>query len=384
MKKTTLFLALAFVTNLASAQQKYHVFSVNGKYGITDTLGNEAIKPSYSYRTLVTAKNQIYLQDFSEKPDIIFNTKTGSKQLYESVYNDKLQLKNEPFSIVSTKNKKFLLSETTNKTIPLTRDYDSFDNVGQYIIATYHAQDPFVSGGKDKNGILLPPKIREIKKRYVILTNDETLKTVLNSNFDKFLPLYKAPKEKEHDGTMEVRTVEITLPLKRNSPNFDYIVLSQGNNHKLYNHKMALLKAFVLAKPNEEKLLEFCKKTLKLDINTIPNGGHGMMVSAPPMGPSSGRRNSGQVPEEKKPFKPFFYIEKLTNGNTIFALQETEEISKRIFEADAKTKIRLYEQDATLRISIDGKEDSEFYYNPKTGEIYLPRTYLAPLGIKLT
>lgn len=73
----------------------------------------------------------------------------------------------------------------------------------------------------------------------------------------------------------------------------------------------------------------------------------------------------------------------MENGNTIFALQETEEISKRIFEAKASTKVKLMDHISKIYIEIKGKEDSRFYYNPKTGEIYLPKAYLGELGITL-
>lgn len=385
MRKLFLFIMLFATARFALAQEKYMVFSVSGKYGITDNLGNEAIKPIYAHSTLVTAKNEIYLQDFSEKPDIIFNTKTGVKQTYESVYDNQLRIKDVPYSIITTnKKKRYLLSEETAKTIALTRDYSDFYNVGHYIIANYHAQDPYVSGGKDKNGIFLPPKIREFKKHHVVLSNDEALKTIVDKGFDKYLPLYKAPEEKKNDQIVKVETITLTLPVKPGNPIFDYIILSQGSSHRLYNAKMVLVKAFVLAKADEEKLTEYVKKLLKVDISTMASAEHGM-VSAPPMmaSPSMGRRNSDQQSEPKKPFKPFFYIKKLEDGTTIFALQETEEISKRIFEANANTKVRLYERDCTISVSTGGKKDSSFSYNPKTGDIYLPKAYLAELGIKL-
>lgn len=383
MKKTFFTLLLFATANLAFAQQKYYQFSVNGKYGITDTLGNEAITPTYKYATLIAAKSNIYLQDFSDKPDIIFNTKTGAKQVYESVYQGKVQIKNVPYSVVTSKSKTFLLSEETDKTIPFSRDYDDFYPAGKYIIANYHAQDPYVPGGKDKNGKLLPPKIREMKKHYVVLANDESLKTIIDKGFDKYLPLYKRPEEKKDDNIVKVETITLTLPVKESNPIFDYIILSQGNNHRLYNAKMVLVKAFVLAKPDEDKLFDYAEKLLKVKLSTMASEQHGM-VSAPPMmaSPSMGRaRNSEKEPEEKKPFKPFFYLKTLQNGNTIFALQETEEISKRIFEANANVKVRLYERGHEITIKTEGKEDSVFYYNPTTGDIYLPKAYLTALAL---
>lgn len=383
MQKAILTLLFSTLCCTTFAQQKYREFKVNGQYGITDTLANEVIKPSYKFATVIPAKNQIYLQDFSDKPDIIFNTKTGAKALYKSLYANEVQIKGVPYSAVTDKGKKFLLSEETDKIIPITRDYDEFYSAGNYIIAKYYAQEPFVSGGKDKNGRFLPPPIREMKRHHVVLTNDETLKPVVDKGFDKYLFLYKRPEETKDDRIVRMETVTLTLPVKENSPIFDYIILSQGNNHRLYNAKMVLVKAFVLAKPDEDKLFEYAEKQLNAKLSTMPSEKNGYKSAPPMMGPSGPGRNSQQQPEEKKPFKPFFYIKKLENGITIFALQETDEISKRIFEAKANVKISLYERGCTITIRKDGKEDSKFYYNPKTGEIYLPKAYLAEVGITL-
>lgn len=373
---------LLFLANFAKAQQKYYAFNFNGKYGITDTLGNEALKPSYKYITAVPAKNQIYLQDFSEKPDIIFNTKTGIKQLYESIYDNKVKIKNVPYSIVKTKGKSYLLSEETDKIIPITRDYDEFKNVGKYIVAKYSLQDPFVSGGINKSGIPQPPKIREMKNYFVVLTNDENLKTMVDKGFNKYLLLYKIPQEIKDDGIVRVQTI-VLQEIDDNLPNFDYIVLSNGNNHKLYNEKMVLIKAFILAKANEEMLLDFCKKTLKLDLDVSSNE-YIPTMSAAPMAIGMGRpTNDNPNAVEKKPFESYFYVKKLENGNTIFALQETEQVSKHIFEANSKAKVELDKRKHTLTISLNGKNQSEFNFDPKTGAIYLPKAYLTLLGIQI-
>lgn len=389
MKKTIFTILLFAIANFTFAQQKYYAFKINGKHGITDTLGNEVMKPTYAFTTLVPAKNQIYIQDYSDRPDIIFNTKTGAKQLYESVYGSKLKIKDVPYAIVTVKGKKFLLSEETDKTIPFVRDYNDFYNVGNYIIANYHAQDHYVAGGKDKNGKFLPPKIREWKKHYVVLTNDESLKTIVDKGFDKYLSLYKQPEEKKDDGIVRTITVTISLPIKESSPVFDYIILSQGSNHKLYNAKMALVKAFVLAKPDEDKLFDYAEKLLKVKLSTMPSVENGYVGAPPkdarPYGEQKGvnPKSQDKEPVDKKPFIPFFYVKKLENGTNIFALQETEEISKRIFEAKLTTKLSFYKNDNYIDVEIAGKEDSRFYFNRKTGEIYLPKIYLAGLGITL-
>ncbi|WP_113654376.1 hypothetical protein [Pedobacter namyangjuensis] len=384
MKKIFLTLLLFATANVAFAQQKYYPFSINGKHGITDNLGNEVMKPTYAFATEIPAKGQIYLQDFSDRPDIIFNNKTGAKQLYERILNNQVQIKDVGYSVITNKGKKYLLSEENEKTIPITRDYDDFKTIGQVIIADYDAQDPYVSGGKDKNGIPLPPKIRGMKKHYVVLANDLSLKTIVDKGFNKYLPLYKVDEDEEDKGI--VRMVTVKLEDFNKKPNFDYIILSQGNNHKLYNDKMVLVKAFVLAKADEDMLLDFCEKTLKQNLSTTSENSVGGTVSAPPMmvGPSMGKsKNPTAEPEEKRPFKPYFFTKKIENGNTIFALQETEEISKRIFEAKPTSTVKFYKSDNYINIKIAGKEDSRFYFDRKTGEIFLPKAYLTGLGITL-
>jgi len=386
MRRMIPIMLLLLVVNFAKAQQKYYAFNFNEKYGITDTLGNEAIKPSYKYITIIPAKNQIYLQDFSEKPDIIFNTKTGTKQLFEKVYNNQLQIKGVPYSIINNKGKKYLLSEESDKTIAITRDYEDFYTVGNYIIAKYYAQDPYVAGGKDKNGKLLPPKIMEMKKHYIVLANDESLKTIVDKGFDKYLPLYKTPEEHKSDEIVRVETITLSLPIKESSPIFDYIILSKSSSHRLFNAKMVLVKAFVLAKADKEALWAYAQKLLKVKISTEPTSGNGFK-SAPPMmvDPSMGTRKiSKSEPTEKKPFEPYFNLKKLENGNTIFALQETEQISKHIFEANSKAKVELNKRKHTITISLDGKSESEFNFDPKTGAVYLPKAYLILLGIQIT
>ncbi|MET0572558.1 MAG: hypothetical protein ABWZ79_14130 [Pedobacter agri] len=382
MKKIVLTLLLFATANFAFSQHKFYAFSINGKYGIVDNLAKETIKPIYTSAISVPAKNQIHLKDYGDKMDIIFNTKTGAKQLYETIFSNQVQIKGVPYSIISNKGKKFLLSEETDKTIPITRDYNDFKTVGQYIIADYDEQEPFVSGGTDKNGIPLPPKIRKIKTHFVVLANDESFKTILDRGFDKYLPLYQTEKQQEDDGI--VKMVSVKLEDFNKKPNFDYIVLSQGNNHKLYNAKMVLVKAFVLANADDEKLKAFAEKLIKVNFSTKANREGGFVSVPPMMDPSMGKvKNSYEESEEKKPFKPYLYIKKLESGNTIFALQETEQISKRIFEAKATSTVKLYEQGNEITIKIDGKEDSKFNYNPITGEIYLPKAYLEELGITL-
>ncbi len=383
MKTIITSILLFSSVNFAFAQQKYYTFSLKGKYGITDTLGNETIKPTFGYMTEVSAKDQVFLQDCSEKPDIIFNTKTGAQQRYESVYNNQVTIKNVPYSIVVSKRKKHLLSEETDKTIALSQDYSDFKNIGKYIIAKFYPQlEPVKSGARDKNGILLPPKIREFKEYYTVLADDESLKPIAKGNFDKYLPLYKVPVKSNDDGI--IREVTITILPDSEKPNFDFIVLSKGNSRNLYDSNMTLVKTFVLAKADDEKLADACSKIVKMELAlTAAENGYGGLVSAPPNGIGYGTKSATAKAEKKEPFVPFFYVKKLSSGNTLFALQETEEISKHIFEVSSKYEVTIDKRQNTITIETDEEKVCKFSFNPQTGAIYLPKSYLKSLGIMM-
>lgn len=378
-------MGLLISSNLAMAQQKYFTFIVNGKHAITDTLGTEVIKPTYYTSTVIGAKNQIYLQNYSAKPDVIFNTKTGTRQFYESVYDNQVEIKEVPYSSITNKGKTFLVSEQSDKIINLTQDYSSFKNVGQFIIAKFYPKFvPSKSTSYDKKGIPVPPKIEPVAEENIaVLANDETLKLLVKGEFKSYLTLYKLPEEKKQDGPVEVEVVLVNRSDKNKEPNFDYILLSKLNTHSLYNNKMVLVKTFVLAKATEEQLLEASRKVEKQNLSTSSSNSDDytpVMMVAPSMPRRKGDNDEVVV---KKPFKRFFYTEKLANGNTLFALQETEQISNHIFEAKPGVDISLNEGRNMITVGKDGKKDTKFSFNPTTGMIYLPKVYLAQLGLTI-
>ncbi|TDG35185.1 hypothetical protein EZJ43_14905 [Pedobacter changchengzhani] len=384
MKKLITFMIITICANVVLAQQKYFPFVINGKHGITDTLGAEIIKPTYYTSKVIAAKNQIYLKNFSETPDAIFDAKTNTKQFYESVYNNEVKIDDIPYTMIVNKGKRYLLSEESAKIINLKEDYSDFKNVGKYIIAKFYPKfNTSKSATVYKNGVPMPPKIEPYPaENLAVLTNDQTLKLLLKGEFKNFLPLYKAPEETKLEGPKEVEVVLVNLNDINKNPNFDYILFNKVNTHSLCNSKMVLVKTFVLAKANKEMLLAACKKILKQNISTTPNDNYGFSPTVMAAPPSSGRyREDKKEVVVKKPFKPFFYTEKLTSGNTLFALQETEEISNHIFEAKEGVEIFLDKEEHTIRLKIEGKENSEFSFNPKTGVIYLPKSYLTLLGI---
>ena len=382
MNKISLVVLIFACSNLAFAQQKYFPFSVQGKHGIMDTLGLEVIKPIYAYSTEIPVKNQIYLQDFSSKPDIIFNAITGTKQSYESVYNDKVSIQNVPYSLVKKNGKQFLLSEETNKTINLSEGYSDFKEAGKYIIAKFYPKRVYSKTTvAPKNGAPPPPPpiVKAPEEQIAVLTNDPTLKRVLKGDFNKFLQLYKVAKKEEDNQIVEV--ILVSPDENKRTANFDYIVFSMNKIHSLYNEKLVLVKTFTLANASEETLQEACAKIVKQELSKyVQEEGYYPSVMA---APSSGSRRGNEV-VEKKPFKPFFYTKELENGNTVFAFQETENSSKTIFEAKPGVEVYLDTRNFKIRLSIEGKKDSKFSFDPKTGRIYLPKAYFEKVGITVS
>ena len=383
LKKGIILIVLIISANAGQAQQKYFPFSINGKYGITDTLGNLAMKPDYYRAQVIRAKKQIYLQDFSRRPDVIFDEETGKKQFYESVYDDQVKINDVPFTLINNKGKKYLLSEETTKTISLTEEYTDFKNEGKFIIAQYYPKSvPSNKSTVDKNGRPLPPRIEPPPSKHMaVLSNDVSLKRLIKGDFESYILLYKVPEEEKNDGI--VREVHAKLIDLTQVPDFDFIVFTKGNTHTLYNGKLALIKTFVLAKATENRILEASKKIVNHNLATFfegqyPSPSVGM---APPGMPRT--KGVEQKIIDKKPFKPFFYTKKLDNGNTLFALQETEEISNHILEAKPGVSLSLNEQNFTITVEREGKKDSKFSFNPKTGAIYLPKAYVEILGLSI-
>lgn len=388
MKKIFLLLFLA-IAGLASSQQNYYTFKIDDKTGITDTLGKEIIKPIFKFSYVINAKNQIYLQNYSDAPDIIFNTKTGAKISYEKVYSNQVKIKNVPFSEIRNKGKRFLLSEETDKTFDLTQNYSDFENAGRYILEKYNAYEipktkakakPKYIAPKTKKGVPPPPQPLssiEIEPSPVrvdyfgIRTNDDDFKTIKKIKAKSFLQFYKVPvRAKTEDGRIgmvELKDYQLNAP----EDEFDIIVFSNDKTHSIYNDKLVLVKEFVLADADESMLKAAAEKTVKLELSKYSEN-----HQPPP--PSIGVRR-GEA--EEKIVYPFLYTKTLGNGNIQFALQQTKENSKTFFEASPKSKIRFTKGRNTVFIETESKRSAYFTFNPKTGEVYLPKAYLIDLGI---
>ena len=193
--------------------------------------------------------------------------------------------------------------------------------------------------------------------------------------------MYVEPEKEKEDGLVHVEVIQIR---DYNKPvPFDFILFSKGNTHTLYTGELVLVKSFVLAKSTEDLLLNASKKIVGQTLVSSYNDNY----PAPPMVMVPPSMSRATPPEQKKvvkkPFKPFFYTKELANGNTLFAFQETEEISKPILEAKSDVKLYLDKEAHTLTIKSEGKESSMFSFDPKTGGVFLPKIYLKVLGLTM-
>lgn len=370
--------------NLATAQQKYYAFSVNENNGITDAKGNEVVKPTYKYSSAVPAKNQIFFQNFSDVPDLVFNTENGEKQYFQSAYNNRLKIGGVKFSEMRLKDKRYLLSEESNKIINLKNNYSEFFEAGKYIIEKYEVTDygeqKTSAPKKGKYGKIIPPPIMrapEMATYFAVINNDEDFKTIFKGKFDSYQLLYKtAPPEKE-DGIVKLEIIKYD---HNERIAFDYIVFTKKQTHLIYDSKMTLIKSFVLAKADGEALKSATEKIVKRELSTSNSSAAGFK-SAPPMAgvsPSSGRARS-----QPKIDYPYFYVKELSNGKVLFARQETEQISNYIFEAPEKSEVYLNKSAHTISLKLANGKKGKFSFDAKNGNIYLPASYISLLGLKI-
>lgn len=377
MKQLLIFSLLLVSMNGAIGQQKYYPFIINKKAGITDNAGNEIIKPSYKYASVVPAKNQVYLQNFSTVPDVVFNTTTGVKQSYESAFNNRIKIGKVPYSDMYNQGKRFLLSEQSDHSIPLANRFSEFFQAGKYILEKYkvtqYPKPKPAAPRKYKNGVAIPPPpvMAEMPVEvdyFAVRSNDENFKVALKGNFTSYKLFYKTNKDKT-DGS-EVIVTSRTYS-QNVEDNFDYLVFSNKKMNFIYDNQLNLVKSFALAEPDERKLMEETEKIVKLALSEYGQNN----APPPPMMASSG---AGTAKPKPKANYPFFYLEELPNGITLFALQETEEISKHIFEVATDKRPRL---DKEAHIVYIG--DNQFNFDPKTGKLFLPKNYIDLLGIKI-
>ena len=386
-KKTLLLLIFIAATHFAQAQKSYYTFSINENIGITDELGNEIIPPSFKYSDNVPKKNEIHLKNYSDTPDIIFNTTTGQKKEYEHIFSTNVKIKGEPFVELKQKNKRYLMSLERNFQINLTRRFSEFTNCGNYILekyseTVYAKEKPAPPVKKTKSGAPTPPPPIQMLAPptevhyFGVINNDEKFTTIKRVKGTSYLPLYKIPEEDVNEnGNVLVNVILQNIDLDAQDP-FDYIIFSTNKTHNLYDAKMKLIKTFTLANAEDEDLMAFAKKIVNSNLSKYSKHN---FPPPPMMAPSSGRNQR----EEPEIVYPFFALTTSTDGKTRFILQKSKEESHTIFSLNYEATTRL--DTKKYRLGFKDKEDKWYFFSfdPKTGIPFLPKAYLNSLGIIL-
>ncbi|RQO30146.1 hypothetical protein DBR32_11210 [Taibaiella sp. KBW10] len=376
MKKIMIMVLLMIGVSVAQAQSQYHIFNVKGKYGITDTLGNEAIKPVHAFEESFPERNELALYNFDDKiKDIIFNLSTGTKQVFESIDPNAVYIQKTGYTFITDKGKKYLRSEESDKVIPVKDSYYDFSNEGKYIIAKYTPPLPAPEKPvKDKNGFLMPPKpilMPDARSTgFAVLENNESMKPLLKGVFEKYIPLYAVKKEEDDTELVKVEIIKLA-PGNWEKSDFYTLVFSTGNTHSVYNSRLVLVKKFELKNAEPEDLAAKASAIMKTTLSTFD-----VDHAAPPsVGMVAMSRDAGTP----KIVYPFFTDQKAENGMNQFVLKESETITKIIFETRKSFRFDKYRH--SIRLIEDKDKDSVFSIDPETGALYLPQKYWDVLGL---
>ena len=386
-KKSLLLLICIAVTQFAQSQKKYYTFSIDDSIGITDQLGNEIIPPSFKYSDDVPKKNEIHLKNYSDKPDVIFNTITGKTTEYQHIYSTPLKINGELFVELKQKNTRHLMSLERDFQIKLTRRFSDFTNNGNYIFekyseTVYAKEKPTPPAKKTTSGVPPPPPPPQILppptevNYYGIINNDEKFTTVKRIAADFYLQLYKEPEvEKDEDGNVVHRLKIITLDANAINP-FDFIIFSKNKTHQIYDAKMKWIKTFTLAKAEKEDLIAYAKKALNTNLSEYSKNS---MPPAPMMVSSS---NYGQQ-DKPEIIYPYFYLKTSNDSETIFGLQESKDSDQIIFKLDSQVASKLDLK--KHRIGLKYLEDKWifFSFDPITGAPFLPKAYSDKVGMQI-
>ncbi|NML38699.1 hypothetical protein HHL17_15935 [Chitinophaga sp. G-6-1-13] len=375
MQKLLTTALLLAVSSTSFAQNKYHPFRVDKMYGVTDTLGNELVKPVHKFCEQFRSGKEFALYNFNDDvKDLIVNTSTGKILTFAYINPGEATVNNVSYTLVTEKTKKYLRSEEDGKIIPLKEDYSDFKTEGKYIIAKYYASalpappPPPVKQVKSKGGLLPPPPMLPPPMKIpppgfsnyaVIAANDETLKPVMKGLYKTYLPLYN---NKAEETIVRVKTVTYG---PRQHSNFYAIIFSTDHTHSLYDTAMKLVKKFELKNASKEQLEEIASDIMKTKLSEYDEAS-----AVPPMGvPSKNRPEPAVV-------YPVFDVEKSPNGNNQFVLKQSATDVKVIFETPSR--ITWNGKDHSIYIS---DTDTEFAVDPQSGKIWLPQKYWATAGI---
>lgn len=368
---------LLTVSSAVFAQNKYYPFEANKKYGATDTLGHELVKPVHGHREVFPSGKEFALYNFSDDiKDLIINTSTGNIQSFAYIIPSEATINGASYTIIREKDKHYLRSEEDGKIIILKKDYTDFFSEGKYIVAK-HYPDPPPPPAKQPapkpvkvNGKLIPPPPLPpppppqlappgFDGYSVIDANDITLKPVMTGIFKQYLTLYKEEQE-----NITERIVIKNRKVGQRS-NFYAIIFSTTSTHSLYDSAMKLIKKFELKDAQQEQL-----EKIASDIMKTPLSGIDKANAAAPMGLRPSNRPAPAI------VYPVFEVEKADNGNNRLVLKLSATDIKVVFESPNRISWDPYKHIAGIPDT-----DTEFNVSPQTGRIFLPRKYWEAAGI---
>ncbi|SKA28896.1 hypothetical protein SAMN04488128_10340 [Chitinophaga eiseniae] len=371
---TALLLA---VSSTSFAQNKYYPFQANKKYGATDTLGNELVKPIHKFREVFPSGKEFALYNFSDEiKDLIVNASTGKIQSFAYIVPSEATINGASYTIIRENDKRYLRSEEDGKIIILKKDYTDFFREGKYIVAKHYPDPPPPPPARPApkpvkiNGKLIPPpplppppppKLPPIgfDGYSVIGANDLTLKPVMTGIFKQYLALYKDEQENMAE--------RIVIKKRKAGEHSDFyaIIFSTDHTHSLYDSSMKLVKKFELKDAQQEQL-----EKIASDIMKTPLSNFDRVNSPAPMGLPSKNR---PVPEI---VYPVFEVVKADNGNNQLILKRSATEVKVIFESPNRISWDPYKHIAGIPDT-----DTEFNISPQTGKIFLPQKYREAAGI---
>ncbi|MBC9914644.1 hypothetical protein [Chitinophaga varians] len=376
MQKLLTTALLLAVSSTTFAQNKYHPFRVDKKFGVTDTLGNELVKPIHKFCEQFRSGKEFALYNFDDDvKDLIVNTTTGKILPFAYINPGEAVVNNVPYTLVTETNKKYLRSEEDGKIILLKEDYTDFISEGKYIVAKSYAKampapmpppaKPVKSNGKLLPPPPLPPPPMKIPPQgfddyAVIAANDETLKPVMKGLYKTYLPLYK-----NKDENISGRVEKIIHDGTRRRSNFYAIIFSTDHTHSLYDSTMKLVKKFELKNAQKEQLEEIASDIMKIKLSQYDEAS-----AVPPMGLPSKNRPEPTI------IYPVFAVEKSVNGNHQFVLKQSATEVKVIFETSSGITWNAKEHSVYIRDT-----DAEFAVDPQSGKIWFPQKYWAAAGI---
>lgn len=131
MKKIKMLLLgiCLYAVGYAQNNTAYHLFTFNGKSGVTDTAGNEIVPPIYNYdydniypKWVLKSKNEA----------LVFNVITGEKEIYEDYQVRYLNYADTAYARVKKNGTYYLQNRHSATVYPLPKDRVDINITGKY------------------------------------------------------------------------------------------------------------------------------------------------------------------------------------------------------------------------------------------------------------